>query len=91
MIGALILLIGVIGLWGIRAYTESSGSQAIVLAQEVEVLSGPGDQYITEFTLHSGAKVGLLESRGEWHRLTLPGDELQGWIPAEAVGIVQLQ
>lgn len=91
LIAALVLLILVVGLWSIRTYTDSTRGGAIVLAQEVDVLSGPGEQYVTEFTLHSGAKVSVLESRDAWHRLALPGDELQGWVPAEALGLVRVE
>ena len=42
------------------------------------------DQYLVEFDLHSGAEVQLLESRSDWRRITL-SDNLQGWVPADAV------
>lgn len=89
LLAAFTLLVLIVGIWGIRAYTESTRGQAIVLAQEVDVLSGPGEQHITEFTLHSGSKVSVLESRGEWHRLALPGDELQGWVPQNSLGLIK--
>jgi tetratricopeptide (TPR) repeat protein len=57
---------------------------AVVVAAEVEVYSGPGEDYLTEFTLHAGAEVRLVERRGDWVRIALPGD-LQGWAPDEAV------
>jgi tetratricopeptide (TPR) repeat protein len=57
---------------------------AVVVAAEVEVHSGPGEDYLTEFTLHAGAEVRLVERRGDWVRIALPGD-LQGWAPGEAV------
>ena len=54
----------------------------------MNVTSGPGEQYVTEFTLHSGAEVRLIERRDYWVRLALPGGQLQGWVPAEAVEAV---
>lgn len=76
---------------GSRAYFENSRPEAVVLAEEADILSGPGTQYITEFTLHSGAKVNLLETRGNWARLALPGEQLQGWVPSETIAAVSPQ
>ncbi len=72
-----------------RYYTEQRNPPAVIVAQQVDVTSGPGgaDQYLVEFDLHSGAEVSLLESRPGWRRLTLPGN-LQGWVPEEAVELV---
>jgi tetratricopeptide (TPR) repeat protein len=63
---------------------EERSPVAIVVAKEVAVYSGPGTDYLNEFTLHAGAQVHWLESRQGWVRVALPGD-LQGWLPAEAV------
>lgn len=68
-----------------RIITEQNQPAAVIVAQTVDVTSGPGEQYITEFTLHSGAEVSLLETRGKWVRLSLPGNDLQGWAPTNAV------
>jgi SH3-like domain-containing protein len=69
-----------------RYYTDQNNPPAVIVVQQVDVTSGPGtsEQYLVEFTLHSGAEVNLIESRSGWQRITLPGD-LQGWVPAEAV------
>lgn len=61
----------------------------VVTTGTVEVLSGPGPQYSEAFALHSGAQMRLVGSRHGWLQVSLPGDELQGWVPAhtiEAVG-----
>ena len=89
LIAILVLFLGGLFSLGSRLYLENSRPQAIVVESVVEVLSGPGEQYVTEFTLHSGAKVGIVETRGAWTRLALPGDQLQGWVPAEMVVLVQ--
>lgn len=68
-----------------RLYLENTKPQGVIVSQSVDILSGPGEQYVTQFTLHSGAEVILIEKRGTWARLTLPGDQLQGWVPAETV------
>lgn len=70
---------------GGRIYAESANPPAIVTVESVNVISNPGDSGVTQFTLHSGAQVILLETRGQWARLTLPGDQFQGWVPVETV------
>jgi tetratricopeptide (TPR) repeat protein len=69
---------------GIRLWDTRREPPAVVVAPEVAVRSGPGEDYLTEFELHAGAEVRLMEQRGDWVRLVLPGG-LQGWAPAKAV------
>ncbi len=70
---------------GERIYTEISSPPAIVTVESVEVVSNPGQDGVTQVTLHSGAQVILLETRGQWARLSLPGDQFQGWVPVGTV------
>ena len=84
---AVVLVVGVVAL-GSSLYVEDSRPEGVVVAAEVEVTSGPGTQYVTEFALHGGTEVDLVEVRGNWVRLALPGDELEGWVPANAVEAV---
>jgi len=78
----------VIGMFSItnRLYTAWRYPPAVVVAQETQITSGPGDadQYLVEFNLHAGAEVNILENRPAWRRIMLPGN-LQGWVPADAV------
>jgi hypothetical protein len=70
---------------GSALYVDSHSSDGVIVAAEIDVASGPGPQYVTDVTLHSGAEVSLVEVRGNWARLALPGSELEGWIPISAV------
>ena len=70
-------------------YANPNDDSAVVVESTVNVVSGPGEQYETEFTLHSGAQVRLVDSRQGWVRITLPGDDLQGWAPSNAVEAVR--
>jgi tetratricopeptide (TPR) repeat protein len=81
------LAVGLVGL-GSRLYADSKHPEAVVVAQEVNVSSGPGVQYVTEFNLNNGTEVGLVEMRGSWARLALGNGELQGWVPANAIEAV---
>lgn len=66
-------------------YANPNDDAGIITAQEIDVLSGPGAQYPTEFTLHSGAQVRIVEFRQGWRWIALPGGDLQGWIPSDAI------
>jgi len=69
---------------GIRVADVPGRVPAVIVAESIEVHSGPGTDYLTEFTLHAGAEVRLVEQRNDWVRIVLPGD-LQGWAPSKAV------
>ena len=79
-----VLVVGVITL-SVRVYAESNRQGVVIVAEAVDVVSGPGPQYVTEFTLHAGAEARLIERRGSWARVALPKGGLQGWVPASAV------
>ena len=75
---------------GSRIYIENNRQQAVVIADTVDVSAGPSTDTITEFDLHSGAEIELIEQRGDWVRLALPGGQVQGWIPVEAVAVYSI-
>ena len=70
---------------GERWYSEGHDYEIVVVAEMVDVVSGPGTNYAQEFTLHGGSEARLLEQRGSWTRLSIPGGDLQGWVPSSAV------
>ena len=74
---------------GSRLYEARNFPAAVIVAEQVNVTNGPGEQYTVQFTLHDGAEVGLLETRGQWAKLALPGGETTGWAPASAVEPVE--
>ena len=88
-VAGVLVLLSAASLGG-RLLLDGSELDAVIVADTVEVLSGPGDQYITEFELHAGAEARLIEERGSWARVALPGDELQGWVPESTVERVAL-
>jgi uncharacterized protein YraI len=79
-----VLIIGFLAL-GSYLYVDNSQSGGVIVAGEVAVSSGPGTQYVTEFSLHNGAEVDLIETRVNWVHLALPDGESEGWVPAAAV------
>ena len=80
---AMLLALSVMSV-GMRVFGERGRWPAVIVTDSVEVRSGPGVDYLTEFTLHAGTEVHIIEGRAGWVRLALPGD-LQGWAPGETV------
>jgi tetratricopeptide (TPR) repeat protein len=83
---AFFLVLGLLSMAS-RYYARQANPPAVIIAQEIDVTSGPGtaQQYLVEFTLHTGAEVQLLDSRPGWRRVALPGNDFQGWVPEEAI------
>jgi len=81
---AVVLLTLILFAVGVRIWDERDQPPAVIVVDEASVHSGPGTDYLTEFLLHAGAEVRVVEQRADWARVTLPGD-LQGWVPAESV------
>ena len=72
-------------LLAVRLVQSRATVEAVVLAKEVAVRTGPGEDFVLEFKLHEGTKVRLREERGEWVRISVAGSDLEGWLPAAAV------
>lgn len=84
-----LLFLVLIGLsLGSRIFAESTQNNGVVVAPVVAVSSEPGEQFATDFNLTSGTEVGLVETQGNWARLAVPGDVIEGWIPLTAVETV---
>ena len=84
----ILMLVSVASL-GVRLL-DGSDDDAVIVADSVDVLSGPGAQYDTEFKLHAGAEARLVEERASWSRVALGDDQFQGWVPASDVERVTL-
>jgi tetratricopeptide (TPR) repeat protein len=84
---AVVLVVAVVAL-GSYLGAGSGESAGVIVTPVVDVASGPGAQYATAFSLHDGAEVSLIETRGSWVRLALPGGGLEGWVPAQTVEAV---
>jgi hypothetical protein len=84
MVLAILVAVSVLAL-GSSFYVDLNASDGVIVAAEVNVASGPGTQYATNFTLHGGTEVSAVERQGNWVRLAWPGSEVEGWIPASAV------
>ena len=74
--------------FGILAFAhhtyEKKHPKGIVVEREIEVLSAPIAESEIIFSLNEGTKAKLLESRGEWIRITLD-DGREGWTPSQSI------
>lgn len=77
-----ICLVVVGGILAVRLYRQRSVREAVVLAPEVAVRTGPGEDFVLEFRLHEGTKIRAREDRGDWVRISVGGTDLEGWLPA---------
>jgi len=85
LFGALGLLLLALAPCLCKLYLEEARHEAIVLAREIAVLSGPATDEIKRFTLHEGAKVRILREWDRWVQISLVNGE-NGWALAEQVG-----
>lgn len=86
IVSGMVLLLGG-GLLVNRMYVEVERPAAVVVAGSVQVMSGPGDEYLPLFRLFTAAELRWIEERYGWVRFLLP-DGRQGWIPVEAAARV---
>ena len=54
---------------------------------QAEVRSGPGEDYILQFTGHEGLEFQINGEAEGWYRISLPNG-VKGWIPKETVEII---
>ncbi|RKZ18318.1 hypothetical protein DRQ53_01040 [bacterium] len=70
-----------------RHHLDFGTERAVVVAEEVEVRSGPGSGYNLAFRVHEGLAVKVADDRGDWLRIDL-GGELVGWVPADSLELL---
>ncbi len=83
VVAVLLILTG--GLLGYRVHRTAAVREAVVVAADVPVRTGPGDDFVLEFRLHEGTKVRLREARDEGARVSVEGTDLEGWLPERTV------
>ncbi|HEX9655033.1 MAG TPA: tetratricopeptide repeat protein [bacterium] len=79
--GSLIVLSGLLLL---RIYENESVSEAIVVAERVDVTSAPAESGTELFMLHQGVKVQLMDRSGQWLKIRL-ADGKVGWLGADNI------
>lgn len=65
--------------WLLRASTGLRGA-AVVVLQDAEVRSGPGETYPVGFKVPEGRRVERLDEKGPWQEIGVPREGLKGWV-----------
>ncbi|MFQ5706442.1 MAG: tetratricopeptide repeat protein [bacterium] len=68
----------------LRIFQNETDSEAILLAEKVDVKSAPGSAGTDLFTLHEGVKVSIQDRSGDWLKIKL-ADGKVGWLLGDAV------
>ena len=84
-LGLLFLIVGASN--ALRIYEARSTRDAIILVEKVDVLSGPGTENPTLFSIHEGLKVRVQHELGEWLLISLDNG-WSGWVQKGALGII---
>ncbi len=74
-----VLLLFLSGVFAFGVYEKESNRPAIVMAQEVDVKSAPGEASTDVFSLHAGARVQVKESSAGWTKIRLADGKI-GWV-----------
>ena len=69
---------------GFKIYGQEARHPGIVVADEVQVMSGPGSDYAREFILHAGTGVEVKRNYQGWIEIAL-SDEMRGWVEETTV------
>jgi hypothetical protein len=83
----LLLLLG-LGLLGNAFVINTSRPAGIIIEANVRVMSGPGENYMEIFDLHSGADIRIWKVENGWIQFAVPDGRL-GWLPQSVVGFVR--
>jgi tetratricopeptide (TPR) repeat protein len=60
---------------------------AVVLAGQAEAKSGPGEDYVSLFSVHQGLECEVEEEREGWYLVYLPNGS-RGWVPSKTLGLI---
>lgn len=83
MIGTLLVLIPTLLSVGIKLHQRSQ-SEGVVLAEKVDLLSGPGEDNPVLVSIHEGLKVEIRNATSEWFQIVLPNG-WNGWVPRSSL------
>jgi tetratricopeptide (TPR) repeat protein len=85
ILGVLFLVVGTSN--AIRIYESQSNLDGVVVVEKVDVLSGPGTENPTLFSIHEGLKVRVQHELGEWLLISLDNG-WSGWVQKAVLGII---
>ncbi|UCD57821.1 MAG: tetratricopeptide repeat protein [Candidatus Hydrogenedentota bacterium] len=71
----------------IQAYRATNPDEAVVVVEEADVHTGPGDHYMLSFSLHDGAELEVRKLEEGWYQIELP-DKRRGWVKGAQIEIL---
>lgn len=74
--------------FGWKFYKIETDNRAVVIADEINVLSGPETGDTILFKLHAGAIVYNERTENRWMLISLP-DKKRGWVQTNAMGLIK--
>jgi tetratricopeptide (TPR) repeat protein len=63
-----------------KIYEQRHRRQGVIVAQTIEVRSGPGPGYMAVATVHEGTEIRVRGEAEDWHQISLPNG-WSGWLP----------
>ena len=84
--GAMLLAVAAVLVW--RWYGQEVQMEAVVIAPEVSIHSGPEESFPVLFKVHDGLTVLLDDRQQGWVRISLGGEPL-GWLPETSIVTVK--
>lgn len=81
------VLVILLAFLAVKIQNECMTKSAIIIAEKVDVRSGPKEDYIVQFSLHEGTKIRIIDQRQDWYSVELSKD-LKGWLPKASVEII---
>ncbi|MDP2984062.1 MAG: tetratricopeptide repeat protein [Candidatus Latescibacter sp.] len=70
-----------------KVHRDSTETQAVIMAGEVDVYSGPGAENIHIFTIHEGTKVLIERRQNSWDLIRLKSG-VGGWMAADSLQVI---
>lgn len=77
-----------ITLLGIQIDYQQLRPAVVMIEDETEVAAGPGREYRLITSVKNGSEGRQIKELGDWRKLSLYEGEVEGWVPADAVGVV---
>lgn len=83
---ALFLLVSGSLAW--KLYERAHRPEGVIVAQTVEMRSGPGKGYLTVATIHEGLTVRIRGRADDWYQIVLPNG-WSGWLPGDSLRVIE--
>ncbi len=83
----IVLLIAFVSSAAVKFVDHKRPGEAVIVAESVDVLSGPSDSTEARFRLHSGAEVKLEQTGDGWLKIYVD-KERRGWVPSSACRVI---